>query len=80
MASLSRSSLKLLKIQPRTPEFQSLVDGGRVQLIGILLPGDVLMLVLNVYGWTNGHTCIHASHKTNDLLSVALRELDSHPR
>eukprot|EP00973_Karenia_brevis_P020846 2864220-Karenia_brevis.AAC.1 len=48
-------------------------------MIGICLPGDVVLIVVNLYAWTNGHTCSEAALRTNDLVDVVLTELKTHP-
>eukprot|EP00973_Karenia_brevis_P070195 9755633-Karenia_brevis.AAC.1 len=48
-------------------------------MTAIALPGNRLMLVANVYGWTNGHTCEESAMRTDHLLHIILAELSSYP-
>eukprot|EP00973_Karenia_brevis_P000004 723-Karenia_brevis.AAC.1 len=52
---------------------------GRVQMIGVCLPGDIVLNVVNLYAWTNGHICTDAAMRTNDLVEIVLAELKTHP-
>ena len=58
---------------------QKLINGGRVQITGIILPGNILIVVFNVYLWTNGHTDPKALQRSSDLLSAIMDEWDSLP-
>ena len=53
---------------------QSLVKGGRVQLVGLSLPGNILLVVCNLYLWTNGHTDPAAAFRSDDMLSAVNQE------
>eukprot|EP00973_Karenia_brevis_P064562 8970211-Karenia_brevis.AAC.1 len=69
----------MIKLHPTTLAFQNIQNNGRVQLIGVVLPGDVVLVVVNIYGWTNGHTCTQASQRTDDMFDVIFQELRSLP-
>eukprot|EP00973_Karenia_brevis_P066104 9190381-Karenia_brevis.AAC.1 len=66
VATLARAKLKILKLQPVTPEFQTAQLNGRVQITGIVMPSNILLIVVNIYSWTNGHTCSQAAQRTDD--------------
>eukprot|EP00973_Karenia_brevis_P019453 2668924-Karenia_brevis.AAC.1 len=69
----------MIKINPVTTAFKNIQHNGRVQLTGLLLPNNVLLIVANVYCWTNGHTCTAASTRSDDMLHIVVEELACHP-
>ena len=68
-----------MRIKPTTQKLQKIINGGRVQLTGIILPGNVLIVVFNIYLWTNGHTDPKALQRSIDLLDAVTNEWDSLP-
>eukprot|EP00973_Karenia_brevis_P075504 10487709-Karenia_brevis.AAC.1 len=61
LATLSKQSIKLVKILPITDQYKSIMHNGRVQMTGIVLPSNVVLIVVNLYCWTNGHVSEKAS-------------------
>ena len=59
--------------------FANVAGNGRVQLLGICLPHDVVLVVANVYGWTGGHQNNLARTRTNDFMSAILHEFAHMP-
>eukprot|EP00973_Karenia_brevis_P032648 4508159-Karenia_brevis.AAC.1 len=55
------------------------MSSGRVQLLGIVLPNDIVVLVANVYCWTNGHTVTTAASRTDDLFHIIFEEFSHQP-
>eukprot|EP00973_Karenia_brevis_P004295 588848-Karenia_brevis.AAC.1 len=55
------------------------MSSGRVQLLGIVLPNDIVILVVNIYCWTNGHTVTAAASRTDDLFHIICEELSQQP-
>eukprot|EP00973_Karenia_brevis_P064062 8902567-Karenia_brevis.AAC.1 len=62
------NKLKVIKVQPNTEQFIKLQNGGRVQLLDIILPNDVVIFLVNIYCWTNGHTISTAADRSDDLM------------
>eukprot|EP00973_Karenia_brevis_P038453 5303805-Karenia_brevis.AAC.1 len=58
---------------------KAIAGNGRVQLTSIILPHDVLLVVANVYGWTNGHTDAQARTRTDSMISMILNEFSQLP-
>eukprot|EP00973_Karenia_brevis_P036401 5019798-Karenia_brevis.AAC.1 len=79
LGAIFRNGIKIVKIQPLTKDFQELQNGGRVQLIAIVLPNDVIILVANMYCWTNGHTVSSSACRSDHLISTILDEFASQP-
>eukprot|EP00973_Karenia_brevis_P056534 7864090-Karenia_brevis.AAC.1 len=79
VAAIAHHHIKIIKLQPNTSAFKDIMYNGRVQMIGICLPGDIVLNVVNLYAWTNGHTCGEAALRTNDLVEIVLAELKTHP-
>ena len=52
---------------------------GRFQLIGIPLPGDVLLIVANIYGWTNAHFDVVAAARSDNLIDLIWQEFQARP-
>ena len=70
---------KIIQLEPNTKQFTDMHKTGRVQLIGIRLPGDVVLVIANVYGWMGGHQNKHARMRTDSLISAILHEFDHLP-
>eukprot|EP00973_Karenia_brevis_P093592 12418051-Karenia_brevis.AAC.1 len=79
MAAIAKSRVKIVKVQPNTEDFVRISQNGRVQMTGIILPSNVLLIVVNIYGWTNGHISAKSSQRTNDMLQIVFQELQSQP-
>eukprot|EP00973_Karenia_brevis_P051243 7117758-Karenia_brevis.AAC.1 len=77
---LYNKNFKIVKIQPNTEQFINLQNGGRVQLTAIILPNDVVIFLVNIYCWTNGHTNTLAADRSDDLMHIVLLELQSQPQ
>ena len=54
-------------------------ENGRVQLIGICLPGGIVLVVANIYGWTGGHQNKHARLRTDSMIAIILQQFDHLP-
>ena len=52
---------------------------GRVQLLGVCLPHDVILVIANVYGWTGGSRNEGAAGRTSDMLEAILTEFSVLP-
>ena len=63
-----------MKIKPMTPKLQKLINCGRVQLVGLILPGNILIVVFYIYLWTNSHTDPKALQRSIDLLDAITEE------
>ena len=70
---------KALLLQPVTAALRDATKGGRVQLIGIPLPGDTMLIVANIYGWTNAHFDIAAAARTDSLIDLIWKEFQARP-
>ena len=46
---INRSKVSTIKLKPSTPKLKQIINAGRVQMIGITLPGKILIVVFNVY-------------------------------
>eukprot|EP00973_Karenia_brevis_P049636 6890028-Karenia_brevis.AAC.1 len=68
-----------MKIQPRNKALAQASKNGRFSIVGITLPGDIMLYVANVYGWANGHVDERAAGRTDDMLELILQELQSQP-
>ena len=74
VGALSSGRVPITKLKPITPRMKSLVNGGRVQLVGLSLPGNILLVVYNLYLWTNGHTDPAAAFRSDDMLNAVNQE------
>ena len=68
---------KAILLQPVTKALQDASKHGRVQLIGIRLPGDVMLIVANIYGWTNAHFDVNAAARSDNLLDLIWQEFQA---
>eukprot|EP00973_Karenia_brevis_P062664 8713665-Karenia_brevis.AAC.1 len=48
-------------------------------MTGIVLPSNVVLIVVNLYCWTNGHLSEKASQRSEDLMKIVVNELSSQP-
>ena len=76
---LNRSKVATMHIKPMTTKLKKIINGGRVQITGIILPGNVLIVAFNIYLWTTGHTDPKALQRSIDLLDAVTDEWDSLP-
>eukprot|EP00973_Karenia_brevis_P022644 3116630-Karenia_brevis.AAC.1 len=80
VGTLFRPKVKCMKLRPNTEGFLAAQSTGRVQLVAVMLPGNITLIIANIYCWTNGHTNQIAADRTNSLMSVIFEELQTHPR
>eukprot|EP00973_Karenia_brevis_P066320 9218122-Karenia_brevis.AAC.1 len=80
VATISKQHVEIIKIVPNTLEFQKIMHDGRVQISGIVLPSSIVLFVVNIYGWTNGHTCEEAALRTEDMIQTIFNELKTQPK
>ena len=74
VGTLSSKRIPITKLKPVTSKMQSLVKGGRIQLVGLSLPGNILLVVCNLYLGTNGHTDPAAAFRSDDMISAVNQE------
>ena len=72
--------IKIIRRDPVTKRMADVQSNGRVQLLGVCLPHDVILVIANVYGWTGGHQNKQARLRTDDLLGTILHEFDQLPQ
>eukprot|EP00973_Karenia_brevis_P092762 12414028-Karenia_brevis.AAC.1 len=48
-------------------------------MTGNVLPSNIILIVVNLYCWTNGHVCETASQRTEDLFQIVINELQTQP-
>ena len=65
---------------PITHDFSSSVHNGRCQIVGIGLPDDLVLIVVNLYGWTGGHQDTTIASRTDQMLQFVFTELEAHPQ
>eukprot|EP00973_Karenia_brevis_P013423 1822450-Karenia_brevis.AAC.1 len=58
---------------------KQLSKSGRCQLTLVQVP-HTMLLVANVYCWTNGHISEHAAARSDDLISAILDEFQAQPQ
>ena len=58
---------------------KNLVNGGRVQRIGLSVPGNIMLVVANLFLWTNGDTDPSAALRSDDLLHTVTQEFHHLP-
>ena len=61
LGALFKQCVKIIQLEPVTKQFASIHKNGRVQLVGICLPRDIVFVVANIYG------CRLAATRTNQL-------------
>ena len=66
-------------LTPRTRQYQAIATNGRCQLVAVTLPGNVVLVIVQLYGWTGANQDPVAAGRTDDKLSVALHGLEQHP-
>ena len=66
-------------IQPCTDEYKDALATGRICITCCTLGGKKTIYCVNIYGWTNGHTCKLAASRTSALCHAARCELRAHP-
>ena len=79
VGAMSKGRISVTKFKPKTNRMKELVKGGRVQLIGLSLPGNIMLVVANLYLGTNGHTDPAAAYRADDLLHVVTQEFAHMP-
>ena len=79
VGTIYRPRLKFIRLRPVTQKLQQCIDNGRVQLVALMLPHDVLLVIANVYCWTNGHQDTTAAMRSDDLLHAIFSEFDALP-
>ena len=62
-----------------TDEYKVAVKTGRTLITQCNVEGHSSFYLLNLYGWTNGHSDKKIGARTNDPLRVGLRELEALP-
>ena len=45
VGTITKNKIATMKIKPSTPKLQQLINSGRVQMTGISLPGNILIVV-----------------------------------
>eukprot|EP00973_Karenia_brevis_P083643 11604614-Karenia_brevis.AAC.1 len=66
-------------VTPLTDDMRDLIKMGRANMTSIPIPQTIL-LVTNVYGWTNGHLSGLAADRTDDMMSIIFNELHAQPQ
>ena len=67
VGALSWGKVPMTRLKPTTPKLQSLVNSGRMQLVGLTLPDNVMLTVCILYLWTNGHSDPASALRSDDL-------------
>ena len=70
VGAVNRSKVATIKLKPSTAKLKQIINAGRVHMIGITLPGNIRIVIFNVYLWTSGHTDARAAQRSNDLLDA----------
>ena len=74
-----RVNTQCITSPPQTTAFQDISQNGRCQLVAVALPGDVVLVIAQVYGWTGARQDAVAAGRTDDMFSVIFPELQQHP-
>ena len=69
----------ILQPKPCSKHLLSLQGNGRVYLYAIELTPQIIVLVYNIYAWTNGNHNKTAAHRTNDMLAAIFDDIDKQP-
>ena len=79
VAGMARGPAKVFVIKAVTSDFQQLLSGGRVALFGLEIGLPVPILLVVVYGWTNGRHIPSIARRTDKLIQIVSEELDAQP-
>ena len=77
--ALRRDRREHLRPQAGGHRLKELNGAGRAHLYAMDLAKDIVVLVYNLYGWTNGATDPHAAARTDDMLSAIVDDAQAHP-
>ena len=67
VGTMFKQHVKAIKLMPTTVALSSMTGNGRFQIVALFLPSNITITVVNIYGWTNGHTN-HAAAARADTL------------
>ena len=67
------------KIEAITDDYKAAVKTGRIEICICNFETEHAFYGINIYGWTNGHTCKEAALKPSSLVKAATNELQHHP-
>ena len=73
VGTISNGRIPITKLQPQSKRMKDLVGGGRIQFTGLSLPGNITLVICNLYLWTNGHTDPTAAFRSDDMLAAVFK-------